>query len=113
GERVREGLSVRAVVTSTASQRLAQDAGIALIDADSAGSTIDLDVDGADEIDPQLNLIKGAGGALLHEKLVALASRRMIVIADESKVVERLGGCAVPVEVVAFCHVMTRQRIED
>ena len=73
---------------------------------------LDLVIDGADEADPNLDLIKGAGGALLREKIVAASAERMVVIADESKLVARLGGIfPVPVEVIAFGHVTTRARI--
>ncbi|MFG3757315.1 ribose-5-phosphate isomerase A, partial [Klebsiella pneumoniae] len=74
---------------------------------------LDLTVDGADEVDPQLNLIKGGGGALLREKIVAAASDRMIVIADDSKWVERLGRFPLPIEVVPFGLAATRRAITD
>jgi ribose 5-phosphate isomerase A len=103
GEKVRAGLDIRAVVTSHASETMARAAGIPLLDfADVA--TLDLAIDGADEIDPDLRAIKGAGGAMLREKVVAAAARRMIVIADGSKRVARLGAARVPVEILPFAR---------
>ncbi|MEG3144074.1 ribose-5-phosphate isomerase RpiA [Sphingomonas sp. RT2P30] len=110
GEKVRAGLDVRAVVTSLASEALARAAGIPLLDfADLA--TLDLAIDGADEIDPDLRAIKGAGGAMLREKIVATAARRMIVIADGSKQVARLGAAKVPVEVLPFARSFVAARL--
>jgi ribose 5-phosphate isomerase A len=103
-------LDVQAVPTSEATAALARDLGLALVDLDEA-ATIDLTVDGADEIGPGLALIKGAGGALLREKLVWEASRRCVVIADESKLSPRLGRYPLPIEVVAFGHTTTLGRI--
>ena len=103
GVRVTRGLSIRAVATSNASAALARSAGIEVIDfADVA--QVDLTIDGVDEIAPDLTAIKGAGGAMLREKIVAAASRRMIVIADGSKPVDRLGGAKLPVEVLPFAR---------
>ncbi len=103
GARVREGLRIRAVATSVASGRQAEALGIELLDmADVAA--VDLTIDGADEIDGALVAIKGAGGAMLREKVVAAASARMIVIADATKRVELLGAAPVPVEVVPFAR---------
>ncbi|MEO8926684.1 MAG: ribose-5-phosphate isomerase RpiA [Caulobacteraceae bacterium] len=104
------GVAVRAVATSEATAALARSLGIALIDLDGAGQ-IDLTVDGADEIGPALALIKGAGAALLREKLTWIASRRCVVIADASKPVPALGRFPLPVEVVAFGHAATAARI--
>lgn len=102
GARVRgEGLRVTAVATSSATERLARAEGIETTDLDSAGR-LDLTIDGADEVGPRLALIKGAGAALLQEKIVAAASDRMVVIADASKSVERLGAFPLSVEVVRF-----------
>ena len=103
-------LDIQGVPTSEATAALARDLGLALVDLDEAG-TIDLTVDGADEIGPGLALIKGAGGALLREKLVWEASRRCVVIADASKLSSRLGGCPLPIEVVPFGHTTTLGRI--
>jgi ribose 5-phosphate isomerase A len=100
-DRVRSGLRVTGVPTSVRTRGLAESLGIPLCPADSVPA-IDLTVDGADEIDGALRLIKGAGGALLYEKIVAEASRAMVVIADSSKRVATLGAAALPVEVVAF-----------
>jgi ribose 5-phosphate isomerase A len=101
GEKVQSGLDVVGVPTSEATRALAQANGVPLTTLDEI-DRLDLTVDGADEIDPQLNLIKGGGGALLHEKIVAAASDRMIVIADDSKWVVHLGQFPLPVEVIPF-----------
>jgi ribose 5-phosphate isomerase A len=101
GERVRDGLDVIGVPTSEATRADAIRCGIALTTLDEL-DRLDLTVDGADEIDPSLNLIKGGGGALLREKIVAAASDRMIVIADDSKWVETLGRFPLPIEVIPF-----------
>lgn len=100
-ERVREGLDVRCVATSGATQAQAERLGIPLSDLDALGE-LDLTVDGADEIDGELRLIKGGGGALLREKIVAMASQRLVIVADDSKLVERLGAFPLPVEVEPF-----------
>lgn len=101
GARVRGGLQVVGVPTSERSARLAAAEGIPLADFD-AEPVLDLDIDGADELDRSLRLIKGGGGALLREKIVAAASRQMVVIADGSKLVDRLGDFPLPIEVVEF-----------
>jgi ribose 5-phosphate isomerase A len=111
GERVRGGLSVLAVATSEATRQQAEALGIALTTLD-ATPELDLTVDGADEIAPDLTLIKGGGGALLGEKIVAAASARMVVIADESKWVATLGAYPLPVEVVPFGLGATRRAVE-
>jgi ribose 5-phosphate isomerase A len=103
-------LDVRCVATSEATAAQARRLGLDVIDLDAAGA-IDLTVDGADEIGPRLALIKGAGGALLREKLVWEASDRCIVIADASKWVARLGAFPLSVEVIAFGHARTAGRI--
>jgi ribose 5-phosphate isomerase A len=110
GERVRAGLKVVGVPTSEATRADAERCGIALTSLD-AIDRLDLTVDGADEIDPQLNLIKGGGGALLREKIVAAASDRMIVIADESKWVAALGRFPLPIEVIPFGLAATQRAI--
>src|ERR1039458_3505570 len=97
GERVRAGLDVVAVPTSEATRDHAERVGIALTTLDDIPE-LDLTVDGADEIAPDLTLIKGGGGALLREKVVAAASAQMIVIADESKWVSMLGNFPLPIE---------------
>jgi len=111
GERVQAGLEVVGVPTSEATRRQAEDLGIALTTLDEAPA-LDLTVDGADEIGPDLALIKGGGGALLREKIVAAASARMIVIADGSKWVPVLGRFPLPIEVVPFGLQATRRAIE-
>lgn len=109
-ERVRSGLTVTGVPTSEASHAQAEREGVPLTTLDDTPE-LDLTVDGADEIDDALRLIKGGGGALLREKIVAAASRRMIVIADGSKRVPRLGRFPLPVEVVPFGLGATRRAI--
>ena len=109
--RVHAGLEVRAVVTSLETRRLAEAGGIAVVDQ--IDGSLDLAVDGADEIDPAVNCLKGRGGALLREKIVANASRRFVVIADESKLVGRLGRGPVPIEVLPFLWQATSQAIES
>lgn len=111
GERVRGGLSIIGVPTSEATFAQAQALGVPLATLDDYPE-LDLTVDGADEVDGALRLIKGGGGALLREKIVASASKRMIVIADASKYVERLGAFPLPVEVVPFGLAATRAHIE-
>jgi ribose 5-phosphate isomerase A len=101
GERVRAGLDVIAVPTSEATRAQAEACGIRLTTLDETPE-LDLTVDGADEIAPDLTLIKGGGGALLREKIVAAASARMVVIADSSKWVATLGRFPLPIEVVPF-----------
>jgi ribose 5-phosphate isomerase A len=111
GDKVAAGLDVLCVATSEATAAQAKARGIPMATLDELPE-LDLTVDGADEIDPELRLIKGGGGALLREKIVAAASRRMAVIADASKLVPRLGAFPLPVEVVPFGLVATRRHIE-
>jgi ribose 5-phosphate isomerase A len=111
GAKVREGLDVIGVPTSEATRAQAAGLGIRLTTLDD-DPVLDLTVDGADEIDGVLRLIKGGGGALLREKIVACASERMIVIADSSKLVPVLGAYPLPVEVVRFGLAATRNMIE-
>jgi ribose 5-phosphate isomerase A len=106
------GLKVRGVATSRATAGLAAGLGIETVELDAVGQ-IDLTVDGADEIGPGLSLIKGGGAALLSEKLVWEASRYCVVIADAGKRVRRLGAFPLPIEVVAFGHTKTAQRLCD
>src|SRR5437870_10541300 len=101
GEKVRAGMKVIGVPTSEATRAQAAQCGIALTTLDEV-DRLDLTIDGADEVDGALDLIKGGGGALLREKIVAAASDRMIVIADETKWVEALGRFPLPVEVIPF-----------
>src|SRR3984893_501364 len=111
GERVCAGLGVIGVPDSAAARIYAVRCGIPLTTLDDI-DRLDLTVDGADEIDPSLNVIKGGGGALLREKIVASASARMIVIADDSKWVSSLGRFPLPVEVVPFGLAATRRAVE-
>lgn len=107
-ERVsKEGLRLRCAATSRATAELAESLGLAIESLDAIG-WLDMTIDGADEIDPDLNLIKGGGGAHLREKIVAMASDRMVVIADPAKVVDQLGAFHLPVEVVPFGWETTR-----
>lgn len=109
-EKVQGGLSVIGVPTSERTAALCRELGVPLATLEDCPE-LDLTVDGADELDPKLRLIKGGGGALLREKIVATASRRMIVIADASKKVARLGAFALPVEVVPFGLRVTRNAV--
>ncbi|MDP8916342.1 MAG: ribose-5-phosphate isomerase RpiA [Pseudomonadota bacterium] len=106
----REGLAIRGVPTSQATAELAHAGAIPLVELDQVGE-LDLVVDGADEIGPGLDLVKGGGGALLREKLVWEAARRRVVIADAAKRVAQLGAFPLPVEVVGFGHGVTARRI--
>jgi len=111
-ERVRAGLRVTGVPTSAATEMQAAALGIPLATLEEVGR-IDVTIDGADEIGPGLGLIKGGGGALLREKIVAASSDRMVVIADASKIVDTLGTFLLPVEVVRFGWRTTAQRIAE
>jgi ribose 5-phosphate isomerase A len=111
GERVRGGLDVIAVPTSEATHKQALACGIPLTTLDETPA-LDLTIDGADEIGPDLSLIKGGGGALLREKIVAAASAQMIVIADDSKWVAALGRFPLPVEIAPFGAGATRHAVE-
>ena len=110
GARVKEGLRVRGVPTSKRTEEQALKLGIPLVTFAEV-TELDLTIDGADEIGPDLALTKGGGGALLREKLVAAASRRMVVVADASKVVATLGKFPLPVEVVPFAWEVTARRV--
>jgi ribose 5-phosphate isomerase A len=101
GERVRDGLSIRGIPTSDVTKKQAEEEGIPLIDF-SETMYIDLTIDGADEIDADLNMIKGGGAALLREKIVASASREVIIIVSSEKFVHQLGSFPLPVEVIPF-----------
>ena len=109
-DRMRGGLKITGTPTSKRTEDKARALGIPLDDLDKL-APLDLTIDGADEADNNLNLIKGGGGALLREKIVAASSKRMAVIADESKLVNRLGKFPLPVEVIAFGHATTAHRI--
>ena len=110
GLEVSAGLDIKAVPTSKRSEELARALGIPLTEIEGANE-IDVTVDGADEIDPHLTLIKGGGGALLREKIVAAASQQMIVIADASKKVDILGKFPLPIEIVRFGIAATTEHI--
>ena len=110
GQRARLGLRVVGVPTSERTRLLAQGEGIPLATLDDEPE-LDLTVDGADEFDAELRLVKGGGGALLREKIVASASRRMAVIADGSKLVDAIGAFPLPIEVVPFGLEATRRAI--
>lgn len=113
GEMVREdGLKIRGVPTSTRTAALAREVGIEVLSLDEA-RWLDVTIDGADEFDAEFNLIKGGGGALLQEKIVATASDRMIVISDVSKEVETLGAFPLPVEVIPFGWQTTKALVEE
>lgn len=112
GRRVRDGLQVVGVPTSQTTRAQAEREGIPLTTLDDAPE-LDLTVDGADEVDDALRLVKGGGGALLREKIVAAASRRMIVIADASKRVSRLGRFPLPIAVIPFGLAATRRVLDS
>ena len=110
--RIKQGLSIKAVASSTRSEELAKKAGIKLISF-SELERIDLYIDGADEVDRDLNLIKGGGGALLREKILAFHSKEFIVIVDSSKLVPHLGKFLLPVEVVPFALELTVRQLQN
>ncbi|MBD8501204.1 ribose-5-phosphate isomerase RpiA [Paenibacillus arenosi] len=112
GSKVKEGLRIKAIATSVQSEELARNLGIPLVSF-SEMNEIDITIDGADEVDQELNLIKGGGGALLREKIVAAASKQLIVIVDESKLVKRLGTFPLPVEIIPFGHEATIKKLSD
>ncbi|KAA9009830.1 ribose-5-phosphate isomerase RpiA [Histidinibacterium aquaticum] len=113
GEMVREeGLRITGVPTSARTAELARQVGVRVVSLDEA-KWLDMTIDGADEVDGDLNLIKGGGGALLQEKIVATASDQMIVIADVSKQVETLGSFPLPVEVIPFGWQTTKVLVEE
>jgi len=111
GERVRAGLKIVGIPTSNKTRDLAASLGIPLTSLEQTPQ-IDVTIDGADEIDPQLSLIKGGGGALLHEKIVASASRHFVIIADSSKQVPTLGKFPLPIEVITFAQPLVKRKIE-
>jgi ribose 5-phosphate isomerase A len=113
GRRVQQGLKVKGVPTSVATERLARDLMIPLADLNEA-PRLDICIDGADEVDPAFNMIKGGGGALTREKLVALASRRRVIIVDEPKLVGHLGEThTLPVEVLPFAWRMSARLLDE
>src|SRR5208283_1390864 len=112
GERVKSGLKIIGIPTSVQTADLARAVGIPLTTLDEHPE-IDITIDGADEIDPQLRLIKGGGGALLREKVVASASKKMVVVADSGKMVPVLGKFPLPVEIVSFARTVVAKKIES
>lgn len=111
GEKVRGGLKISAVPTSKQTATLARKNRIRLLSLNEV-TRIDLTIDGADEIDPRLRLIKGGGGALLQEKMVAAASTKLLIIADEQKLVRQLGAFPLPVEVIPYNWTHVQRRLE-
>ena len=112
GERVRQGLRIQGVPTSEATRQLAVAEGVPLTTLEEQ-PVLDLCLDGADEVDPELNLIKGGGGALLREKIVASAARQRIIMVDVSKCVDCLGAFPLAVEVIPFGWEVTRRQLEQ
>ena len=112
GERVRQGLRIQGVPTSEATRQLAVAEGVPLTTLEEQ-PVLDLCLDGADEVDPALNLIKGGGGALLREKIVASAARQRIIMVDVSKCVDCLGAFPLAVEVIPFGWEVTRRQLEQ
>jgi ribose 5-phosphate isomerase A len=110
GERVKAGLKIAGIPTSIATADLARQLGIPLTTLDEHPE-IDITIDGADEIGPQLNLIKGGGGALLREKVVASVTKKMVVVADSTKVVPALGKFPLPVEIIPFARTVIEKKI--
>lgn len=113
GRRIREGLSIRGVPTSVGTEKLASDAGIPLVELNEV-LVVDITIDGADEVDPDFNMIKGGGGALTREKLVALASKKRVILVDESKLVSKLGEShSLPIEVLPFAWALSSRRLSE
>ena len=110
GEKVRNGMRVRGIPTSDRSRELAESLGIPLTTLDEC-QEIAVTVDGADEVDPQLRLIKGGGGAMLREKIVASATKQLVIVADATKQVPVLGKFPLPVEVIKFAQALVAKRI--
>ncbi|MDN3506176.1 MAG: ribose-5-phosphate isomerase RpiA [Simkaniaceae bacterium] len=111
-EKCKQGLKVQAVATSVVSEDMAKAGNIPLLDINTINA-LDLTIDGADEIDPQKRLIKGAGGALVREKIIASMSKEMVVIADETKLVDQLGLCPLPIEIIPFGAQATQRHIQE
>lgn len=112
GERVKSGLRIQGVPTSKETEKLARQVGIPLVTLADVNK-LNLAIDGADEVDNQFSLIKGGGGALLREKMIAKASEQFIVVADSTKLVQTLGAFPLPVEMVRFGWEMTAKHIRD
>lgn len=112
GELVRSGMKLTCVATSVQTEEIAKECGITIVDIDDVDH-IDLTIDGADEVDPKMQLIKGLGGALVREKIVASASAAELIIVDDSKMVASLGTkCPLPVEVLRFGHSVSKRALE-
>lgn len=111
GERLAEGLQITATATSVETEKLAKEWNIPLLSLADIGQ-LDLTIDGADEINSELHLIKGGGGALFREKMVHLRSNKVIIIADERKTVQTLGAFPLPIEIVPFGHEITKEKLE-
>lgn len=112
GERIKDGLRIKAVATSKNTENLARERNIPLVSF-AAIQTIDVTIDGADEVDRNGNLIKGGGGALLREKIIAYHTNTYLVVVDESKLVENLGRFSLPVEIVPFAAELTTRKLEE
>ncbi len=112
GEQVKQGLKIRGIASSQDSENLARSLGIPITDFDHH-STIDVAIDGADEVGPRMALIKGGGGKLLREKIVASASKRFIIVADESKLVAQLGVFPLPIEVIPMAVPLVVTQLEE
>ncbi len=110
GERVKAGLKIKGIPTSARTEELAKQLGIPLVTLDEY-QQIDVTIDGADEINPQLQLIKGGGGAMLREKIIASATKQMVVVGDATKQVPILGKFPLPVEVVSFAQALISKKI--
>lgn len=111
-QRCSDGLKITAIATSEQSAKLAKEGGIALLTPDQL-TTLDLDIDGADEIDLDKQMIKGGGGALFREKIIAKASQEMIVIVDQNKIVNRLGTHPLPVEIAFYGYRATIKKLQE
>jgi ribose 5-phosphate isomerase A len=112
GEQVKAGLDIVGIASSDASEQLARSLGIPITDFDHH-TTIDVAIDGADEVGPRMALIKGGGGKLLREKIVASASKRFIIVADESKLVHQLGAFPLPIEVIKMAVPLVTARLQE
>ena len=112
GEKVKAGLRIQGIPTSDETGDLAKELGISLITFQEC-PIIDVDIDGADEVNPQLDLIKGGGGKLLREKIVAYASKKVVIMVDSTKLVDRLGAFKLPVEIVPFAKPVVEKAIKD
>jgi ribose 5-phosphate isomerase A len=112
GERVKSGLKMTGIPTSVQTAGLARQLGIPLTTLEERPE-IDITIDGADEVDPQLRLIKGGGGALLREKIVASVTRKMVVVTDSGKIVPVLGKFPLPVEIIPFAQAVVEKKIAD